>query len=356
VTEPKGSSFWATLPGLVTAVAGMITAVAILVTTLATLPAFKASESTAPSTAPGASATAGPSASPTAPPGTSASPPGGDSPLPSAEPTPRGILFYAVRVDPDSGVDNADLYAIDPSTGAERRLTTDARPDSFPAWSPDGSRIVFDSRRVDGNRNIWVLEADGSYTGLTNDATDDGYPTWSPDGSQVAWAVGAAGSREIWVMAVRTGGEARRLTTGSDDFLPSWSASGLIAFERRLDTGSEVWVVDPAGGGAAARITGSDGGGGDPAWSPDGRRLVFTRRSGETDEVFVVDADGQTGLRELTADTTCDCDEPAWSPDGGQVVYVGPGAGVIRPIMVIDAAGGPPRRITTNGLGPSWAS
>jgi Tol biopolymer transport system component len=356
VTEPKGSSFWATLPGLVTAIAGMITAIAILVTTLATLPAFNAKESSAPSSPPVAGPSGGPSSTTTTSIEPSASAEGGGSPQASAEPTVRAILFYAVRVDPDSGADNADLYAVDPSTGAERRLTTDARPDSFPAWSPDGTRIVFDSRRVDGNRNIWVLEADGSYTALTDDATDDGYPTWSPDGSQVAWAVGTAGAREIWVMTARAGGEARRLTTGSDDFLPSWSSSGLIAFERRLDTGSEVWVVDPAGGGAAARITAADGGGGDPAWSPDGRRLVFTRRSGAIDGVFVVDADGQSGLLELTADTSCDCDEPAWSPDGSQVVFVGPGSGVIRPIMVIDAAGGAPRRITTNGLGPSWAS
>ena len=356
MTEPKGSSFWATLPGLVTAIAGMITAIAILVTTIATLPAFKAQESSAPSTSPVASQTTGPSDGATASGSPSGSPDAEASPEPSAAPAPRGILFYAVRVDPDSGVDNADLYAIDPSTGAERRLTTDARPDSFPAWSPDGTRIVFDSRRVDGNRNIWVLEADGSYTTLTNDATDDGYPTWSPDGTQVAWAVGAAGAREIWVMDGTTGREARRLTTGSDDFLPSWSTSGLIAFERRIETGSEIWVVDPTGGGAAARITASDGGGGDPAWSPDGRRLVFTRRSGETDHVFVADADGQTGLLELTGSATCDCDEPAWSPDGRQVVYVGPGSGVIRPIMVIDADGGAARRITTNGLGPSWAS
>jgi Tol biopolymer transport system component len=52
------------------------------------------------------------------------------------------ILFYSVRVDPETSVDNADLNAVDPTSGAERRLTNDARPDSYPAWSPGGTRIV----------------------------------------------------------------------------------------------------------------------------------------------------------------------------------------------------------------------
>lgn len=358
MTEAKGSSFWATAPGLITAIAGMITAVAILITTLAPLLVSDPQASSAPPQSPGTSDVVDPTDGGSATAGANASPDDAGSPSASASaaPTPMPLLFYAVRVDPETSIDNADIYAVDPTTGVERRLTTDPRPDSYPAWSPDGSRIAFDSRRGDGNRNLWVLEADGSYTALTDDARDDAYATWSPDGRQVAWAAGTAGAREIWVMDARLGGAARRLTTGGDDFLPNWSSTGVIAFERRVSGASEIWVVDPAGGGAAARITTADGGGGDPAWSPDGRTLVFTRRSGSIDQVFVVAADGQSGLTELTPAATCDCDEPTWSPDGSQVAYVGPGSGVIRPIMVVDAAGGTARRITTNGLGPSWGS
>ena len=277
-------------------------------------------------------------------------------PSASTAPTPIPILFYAVRLDPATSVANADLYAINPSTGVERRLTHDARPDSFPARSPDGTRVVFDSRRGDGNRNIWVLEADGSFTPLTDDARDDGYPAWSPDGGQVAWAAGLAGQREIWVMSSLDGSGGRQLTTGADDLLPSWSSSGLIAFERHVGSSSEIWVVDPAGGGAAARITAADGGGSDPAWSPDGQRLAFTRQVDGIDRIFVVDADGQSGVRQLTPTSTCDCEDPTWSPDGSQIAYVGPGAhgGVVRPILVIAASGGSARRVTTNGLAPSW--
>jgi Tol biopolymer transport system component len=273
-------------------------------------------------------------------------------------PTPRPILFYAVRTDPATDVDNADLYAIDPETRVERRLTDDARPDSYPAWSPDGSRIAFDSRRGDGNRNIWVLEPDGSFTPLTDDARDDGYPTWSPDGSQVAFSVGSAREREIWVMNALDGDNARRLTSGADDILPSWSSSGLIAFERHVGTTEEIWVVDPAGGDATPLITVEDGSGGDPAWSPDGGRLAFSRAVDGVRQVFVVDADGQSGLESLTPSSTCDCEEPSWSPDGTRIAYMGPRSdtAVVRPMLVISASGGSATQLTANGLAPSWGS
>jgi TolB protein len=260
-----------------------------------------------------------------------------------------------VRLDPNTGTENADLYSVEPSSGIERRLTDDPRPDSYPDLSPDGNRVVFDSRRGDGNRNIWVRESDGSYVAITNDARDDGYPAWSPDGGQIAWAVGAAGEREIWVMNA-DGSAAKRLTTGADDLWPAWSSRGLIAFERHVAASSEIWVVDPAGAGAAARITAADGGGSDPAWSPDARRLAFTRQVDGINRVFIVDADGQTDLESLTPSATCDCEEPTWAPDGSAIAYVGPGDGVIRPIMVVSLSGGSARRITTNGLGPSWGS
>lgn len=153
-------------------------------------------------------------------------------------------------------------------------------------------------------------------------------------------------------MSSLDGSGARRLTTRADDLLPSWSSSGLIAFERHFGSNSEIWVVDPGGGGAAARITVADGGGSDPAWSPDGRRPAFTRRVDGVHRIFTVDADGQSGLQPLTPASTCDSEEPTWSPDGSQIAYVGPGAdgGVVRPILVISISGGSARRLTTNGL------
>ncbi len=59
-------------------------------------------------------------------------------------------------------------------------LTNSPREDAGPVWSPDGSRIAFDTYR-DGNQEIYVMNADGSgQTKLTNNPEPDYNPAWSP--------------------------------------------------------------------------------------------------------------------------------------------------------------------------------
>ena len=61
---------------------------------------------------------------------------------------------------------------------AQTRLTTDPAEDTQPAWSPDGSKIVFTSDR-DGNGEIYLMNADGSgQTNLTNNPAYDSSPAW----------------------------------------------------------------------------------------------------------------------------------------------------------------------------------
>jgi Tol biopolymer transport system component len=355
MSENKNPSFWSSLPGVITALAGMITAIAVLVTTLANLPSSNSSSSrsnepsqAAASGATGSSAAASPGTGTAAPVSSASATASAETP----QAKPAEILFYAVRDDPATGGQNADLFAVNPANGDERRVTTDPEPDSDPAWSPDRSRIAYDSKRVNGNRNIWVLEADGSYTALTDDTLSNAYPTWSPDGERIAWTVGPRGDREIWAMDAHTGGNRKRLTSGHDDSLPSWSAKGQIAFVRKAGSALEIWVVNPDDRSTSSRITAGDGGGFDPAWSPDGARLAFVRRN-RVALVYVVSANGQSGLRQLTPASSCDCVSPTWSPDGRQIAYTGPG-GPARPVVVINASGGSTKRVTTNGLSADW--
>jgi Tol biopolymer transport system component len=103
------------------------------------------------------------------------------------------------------------------------RLTDHAADDTNPAWSPDGSRIAFESTR-DGYAEIYVMPAGGGQANNVSNyawATDLG-PTWSADGSRIAFYSDRDGGWNIYVMA-SDGSDVVRLTgDDSNDQVPAW--------------------------------------------------------------------------------------------------------------------------------------
>src|SRR6266511_1147357 len=101
------------------------------------------------------------------------------------------------------GSTNNDVWTVDVATGDLTRLTTDPGPDRFPAWSPDGTTIVFESNRT-GVFQLWLMNPDGSnQRQLTFDPTSkDQVPDWRPDNSQIAYVVDVVGRRggDVWVI------------------------------------------------------------------------------------------------------------------------------------------------------------
>ena len=106
------------------------------------------------------------------------------------------IVFYSDRDGP------FDVYVMKADGSSVRRLTT-SRPDDvgtanelaalWPRWSPDGTRIVFQSGPPDVTQGqVYVMSADGSGTHrLTNPSDGDNVlPAWSPDGLRIAFASG----------------------------------------------------------------------------------------------------------------------------------------------------------------------
>lgn len=158
---------------------------------------------------------------------------------------------------------NHDLYAVEVATAETTRLTEAEESDSAASFSPDGTRIVFQSSRDDPSTSgegpysseIYVMNADGSeQTALTHTPfTWDEYPTWSPNGAWIAYHrrfdddVKTGPRADTDVFMIRPDGTDRRLVLKNrnlDETFPMWSPdSRWIGFSRLVEGRGDAFVI-----------------------------------------------------------------------------------------------------------------
>jgi TolB protein len=180
----------------------------------------------------------------------------------------------------------------------------------LPAWSPDGTRLAFSTTR-DGNPEIYIVNRDGTgLRRLTNNPGIDITPTWSPSGTQIAFTSDRSGSPQIYVVGV-DGLNLSKKTSESYCDRPTWSPAPFneIAYAARTGPGFDIHVLDLSTG-ATKSLTFGEGTNESPAFSPNGRHIVFTStRSGKT-QVFTMAKDGKN-VRQITK--AGNNYEPDWS-------------------------------------------
>ena len=211
--------------------------------------------------------------------------------------------------------DGADpsVYLLNIETG-QREIVGNFPGMTFaPRFSPNGQQVIM-SLQQGANANIFTMDLRSRRTTrLTNTAAIDTSPSYAPDGSRVVFESDRGGAQQLYVMNA-DGSNAQRISFGPGRYsTPVWSPRGdLIAFTKQHQGRFMIGVMRPDGKGERILTEGYHNEG--PAWSPNGRVLVFFRDTpGENGgpQVWTVDL---TGYNEQRVATPAFASDPSWSP------------------------------------------
>ena len=216
-----------------------------------------------------------------------------------------------------------DLFVIPAGGGPERRLTDDPAYDSLARWTPDGRSIVFTSDRS-GRPQLWEIDADGrNLRRVRENGATEYQADVSPDGRQIAFLSNLDGPERLLLQDLRTAGVRELARHGEHTIFgnPHWSPDGrMIAFSSNHSVGHQVYVVDVATG-HERRLSGLVGGGCEPRFSRDGRRVVYVSRGHMRPTSTLVAHDLATGEETTLVNWPALNYDPVYSPDGSELAF-----------------------------------
>ena len=283
-----------------------------------------------------------------------------------------GNIVFA-GVDPSDGM--SDIYVMKTDGTEKTNITQDqgARKDLEPELSPDGKRIVF-TRSTAGGSSIMLVNADGSgLTYLTSPPsltkTSNVNPNWSRDGTRVVFASNRDGNFDLYWLALGND-QVHRLTKTSapvQNLDPAWSPNGdAIVFSRSGHrpavsiAAAELFQLKVASL-VAARLTRADSGQGDrgAVYSPNGNDIAFHSDRAGNDDVYVLHLAGSY-LQRVTNSLKPD-KEPSYAPDGSALAFVSARSGATeiwaQNLLWLSPSPSQPVQITKDGQTkshPSW--
>ena len=256
--------------------------------------------------------------------------------------------------------ENRDIYLMNPDGSEKVNLTNHRADDIFPVWSPTGEHILFASDREKkawGTWDLYLMDPDGSNVRRVFAKSAKRFEaTWSPDGKRIAYTYGEVGNTSLYIGTI-DGKDEERVASG---YSPAWSPdgteiifrSGVLNKPRRfnlLNVKTKRLKLFPFPK-EPKWIR-------DPAWSPSSDKLAFTwlnraevrREDFALQTIYIVNRDG-TGLQQVIEEGRA-ADSSVWSPDGTELLHTQSVNGTLH-IFKVGLDGGKPVQLTD---GPSWS-
>jgi len=281
--------------------------------------------------------------------------------FPAFSPDGNKIVFCSIRRDTNGdGVvdekDNFGIYIIDVDGKNERQIVNDDYQNTYPSFSPDGSKIVYLSRRRDTNGDgkidlldnpgIYIKDLDGGYEKcIVSDQYHNKFPSFSPEGDKILFVSWHGYNSGIYTIDVDGKNEKQIVSDEYDNTFPSFSPDGqkIVYASWRRDTNrdgqidlhdnSGIYIID-SDGKNEREIVSDKYSNSFPVFSPDRTKIVYLSTRRDTNK------DGKVNSLDNSGIYTCDIrgrnekciviDEyynkfPSFSPDGKKILFLSSG-------------------------------
>ena len=187
-----------------------------------------------------------------------------------------------------------------------------------PSYSPDGSRLAFDTM-VDDDRAVWVLDLERGVSSRITATGDNSDPVWTPDGQRIVFQSSRDGTFDMYWKRADGSGVAERLTDTESFAAPSsFSPNGTLAFTS-LDAGFDIWTMKPGSDEEPTPFLATQDDHANGQFSPSGEWIAYELTQNGQTEIFARPYPGDGPRTQISIAGGV---SPAWSRSSPELFYL----------------------------------